>query len=94
MQYFLAVVDEGGVRAAADKLFVAQPSISQSIRSLERSVGSDLFTRTGRRLKLTAAGEALVSPARQVLHWLELSRANVEAVSGLRRGRIFLRSAL
>lgn len=90
LQYFLTVVDEGGVRAAADKLFVAQPSISQSIRSLERSVGSDLFTRTGRRLKLTAAGEALVSPARQVLHWLELSRANVEAVSGLRRGRIVI----
>lgn len=90
LEYFLAVVDEGGVHAAAAALFVAQPSVSQSIRNLERSVGTDLFTRTGRSLLLTAAGEALVAPARQVLHWLALSRANVEAVSGLRRGRLVI----
>ncbi|MGC5615580.1 LysR family transcriptional regulator [Georgenia sp. Z1491] len=90
LEYFLAVVDEGGVHPAAEKLFVAQPSVSQSIKNLERSLGTDLFTRTGRSLRLTAAGEALVSPARQVLHWLALSRANVEAVSGLRQGRLVI----
>ena len=88
LQYFLAVVDEGGVHAAADKLFVAQPSVSQSLRALQRTLGAELFTRTGRRLQLTAAGEALVAPARQVLHWMELSRAHVEAVNGLRTGRL------
>ncbi|MGC5629476.1 LysR family transcriptional regulator [Georgenia sp. Z1344] len=90
LEYFLAVVDEGGVRAAAEKLYVAQPSVSQSIRTLERSLGTDLFSRAGRSLRLTAAGEALVAPAREVLHWLDLSRANVEAVSGLRRGRLVI----
>jgi DNA-binding transcriptional LysR family regulator len=88
LQYFLAVVDEGGVHAAAEKLFVAQPSVSQSLRALQRTLGAELFTRTGRRLQLTAAGEALVAPARQVLHWMELSRAHVEAVNGLRTGRL------
>lgn len=88
LQYFLAVVDEGGVHAAAEKLFVAQPSVSQSLRALQRTLGAELFTRTGRRLQLTAAGEALVAPARQVLHWIELSRAHVEAVNGLRTGRL------
>lgn len=90
LRYFLAVVDEGGVQAAADKLFVAQPSVSQSLHSLQRDLGADLFTRTGRRLQLTAAGEALVAPARQVLHWMDLSRAHVEAVQGLRTGRLVI----
>jgi len=90
LQYFLAVVDEGGVHAAAEKLFVAQPSVSQSLRALERDLGAELFTRTGRRLRLTAAGEALIAPARQVLHWMDLSRAHVEAVTGLRTGRLVI----
>lgn len=90
LRYFLAVVDEGSMRAAAEKLFVAQPSVSQSIRNLERELASELFARAGRSLRLTAAGEALVAPARQVVHWVELSRASVEAVSGLRRGRLVI----
>lgn len=90
LQYFLAVVDEGGVHAAAEKLFVAQPSVSQSLRALQRDLGAELFTRTGRQLQLTAAGEALIAPARQVLHWMDLSRAHVEAVTGLRTGRLVI----
>lgn len=90
LEYFLAVVDEGGVGAAAEKLFVAQPSVSQALRSLQRDLGAELFTRTGRRLQLTPAGEALIAPARQVTHWMELSRAHVDAVNGLRTGRLVL----
>jgi DNA-binding transcriptional LysR family regulator len=90
LQYFLAVVDEGGVHAAARKLFVSQPSVSQSLRLLERDLQATLFSRTGRRLVLTAAGESLVAPAREVLHWMELSRAHVDAVNGLRTGRLAL----
>jgi DNA-binding transcriptional LysR family regulator len=90
LQYFLAVVDEGGVHAAARTLFVSQPSISQSLRLLERDLQAALFSRTGRRLVLTAAGEALVAPAREVLHWMDLSRAHVDAVNGLRTGRLAL----
>lgn len=90
LQYFLAVVDEGGVHAAADQLYVAQPSVSQALRTLQRDLGAELFTRTGRRLQLTAAGEALIAPARQVLHWMDLSRAHVEAVTGLKTGRLII----
>jgi DNA-binding transcriptional LysR family regulator len=92
LEYFLAVVDEGGVGAAAEKLFVAQPSVSQALRSLQRDLGAELFTRTGRRLQLTPAGDALIAPARQVTHWMELSRAHVDAVNGLRTGRLVLAS--
>ncbi|MFC7404586.1 LysR family transcriptional regulator [Georgenia alba] len=90
LQYFLAVVDEGSVSAAAERLYVAQPSVSQSIRRLERELRADLFHRTGRRLSLTVAGESLIVPARQVLRWLGLARAHVDAVQGLRAGRLVI----
>lgn len=90
LRYFLAVVDEGSAHAAAKTLFVSQPSVSQALRALERDAQAELFSRTGRKLVLTAAGEALIAPARQVLHWLELSQAHVDAVNGLQTGRLTL----
>jgi DNA-binding transcriptional LysR family regulator len=88
LEYFLAVVDNGGVRRAAEALYVAQPSLSQAIRALERDLGTDLFHRVGRRLVLTQAGEALVEPARQVVRGLAAARAGVESVAGLDTGRV------
>ena len=67
LEYFLAVVEEGGVTRAAGRLHVAQPSLSQALKTLEAELGLELFHRVGRRLRLSAAGEAFVGPARQVL---------------------------
>ncbi|OXM52871.1 LysR family transcriptional regulator [Amycolatopsis alba] len=92
LRYFLAVVDAGSVHKAAELLFVAQPSVSQSLRALERDLGSLLFHRTGRRLVLTAAGHALVAPAREVLRGLDLARATVESVDGLLGGELVIAS--
>ncbi|MEQ3552895.1 LysR family transcriptional regulator [Pseudonocardia nematodicida] len=92
VQYFLAVVETGTVHAAADRLFVAQPSVSQALRRLEQDLGSELFRRTGRRLVLTAAGRALVEPARDLVRARDAARATVEAVDGLRGGRLLLSS--
>jgi DNA-binding transcriptional LysR family regulator len=92
LRYFLAIVDSGSVHRAAQELFVAQPSVSQALRVLERSLGTDLFHRTGRRLVLTPAGERLVEPAREVLRSVALARATVEAVHGLRSGRLVIAS--
>ncbi|MBB4909788.1 LysR family transcriptional regulator [Actinophytocola algeriensis] len=92
LQYFLAIVDHGSVHRAAQELFVAQPSVSQALRALERDLGTDLFHRTGRRLVLTPAGERLIDPAREVLRGVELARATVEAVHGLRSGRLVIAS--
>lgn len=88
LQYFLAVVDHGGVNRAATALYLAQPSLSQAIRALERDLGQQLFHRVGRRLVLTDAGHALVEPARQVVRGLEAARASVESVAGLESGRV------
>ncbi|HEX7084553.1 MAG TPA: LysR substrate-binding domain-containing protein [Gaiellaceae bacterium] len=88
LRYFLAVVDHGGMTAAARSLHLAQPSLSQAIRTLEAELETPLFERIGRRLRPTAAGEALVGPARQVLRDLEQARGAVGAVRGLAAGRL------
>jgi DNA-binding transcriptional LysR family regulator len=90
LRLFLAVVDGGGMTRAAEAEHVSQPSVSQAIRELETELGTPLFHRVGRRVVLTAAGEALVEPARQVLRDVETGRAAVEAVAGLTAGRLDL----
>ncbi|MFE5699255.1 LysR family transcriptional regulator [Rhodococcus koreensis] len=90
LRYFLAVVDQGGINRAAETLLIAQPSLSQSISALERELGVPLFHRVGRRLVLSDAGETLVGPARVVLRDLEDAKASVDALKGLRAGRVDL----
>lgn len=86
--YVVAVADQGGFTRAARALHVAQPSLSQAVRALEHELGVELFVRAGRRVVLTAAGEALVGPARQVLRDMETARAAVGEVAGVRAGRL------
>ncbi|WP_017936451.1 LysR family transcriptional regulator [Nocardioides sp. Iso805N] len=88
VEYFVAVVDHGGVTKAANALFIAQPSLSQAIKSLERELGADLFDRSGRRLELTEAGRAFEIAARRVMSDVALARRSVAAVRELRAGRL------
>jgi LysR family transcriptional regulator, carnitine catabolism transcriptional activator len=88
LEYFLAIVATGGFTSASRRLRVAQPSLSQAIRALERDLGTPLFDRLGRGVGLTAAGEALVRPAKQVLRDFATARASVESVLGLTGGRL------
>lgn len=88
LEYFLAVVEHGGFTAAAVALHVAQPSLSHAIRSLEREFGGHLFHRLPQGVALTAAGEALVQPARQVLRDLSTAGSLVREVLGLSGGRL------
>lgn len=88
LKYFLSVVDHGGFSRAATALYLAQPSLSQAIRALEKDLGSQLFHRVGRRVVLTDAGHALIGPARQVVRGLAVARSSVEAVEHLHTGRV------
>lgn len=88
LEYFLAVVDNGGVNRAAAALHVAQPSLSQSIRKLEKDLRTELFHRVGRGIVLAPAGEALVGPARQILRDMDSAREAVREVRDVERGRI------
>jgi DNA-binding transcriptional LysR family regulator len=90
LRLFLAVVDEGGFTRAAEAVHVSQPSVSQAMRELETELGTALFHRVGRGVTLTAAGEALVGPARQVLRDVEIGASAVAAVAGLVAGQLDL----
>jgi DNA-binding transcriptional LysR family regulator len=88
VEYVLAVADEGGFTRAARAVHVAQPSLSQAVRSLENELGTELFWRLGRRVALTPAGEAFVSAARHVVRGMTSLRASVEAVTELHTGHL------
>ena len=88
LRYFLTVVDEGSVTRAAQRLRVAQPSLSQSLRAFETELGVQLFHRVGRGLRLSTAGEALVGPARQIQRAIEEAHNAIGGVLQLRRGTI------
>ncbi|MFJ3697957.1 LysR family transcriptional regulator [Streptomyces sp. NPDC090052] len=92
LEYFLAVVDHGGVNKAAVALRVAQPSLSQAVRKLEKGLGTELFHRVGRRVVLSPAGEALVGPARMILREVDAAHNAVRDVSEVRTGRIDISS--
>ncbi|MFC5744378.1 LysR family transcriptional regulator [Actinomadura rugatobispora] len=88
LEYFLAVVDHRGVNAAAASLGVAQPTISQALRKLERELGAELFHRIGRGLVPTSAGHALVGPARRVLRDVVTAEGALADTGGRPRGRL------
>jgi DNA-binding transcriptional LysR family regulator len=90
LEYVLAVVDEGGFTRGAAAAHVAQPSLSQSVRALERELGVELFHRAGRRVHLTAAGAVFVDAARAVVRDMATLQAAIDAVRGVVRGTLDL----
>jgi DNA-binding transcriptional LysR family regulator len=84
----VAVVDHGGFTRAAAALPLSQPALSQSVRSLERELGTELFHRVGRGVRLTAAGEAFLGPARALLREAANARGAVASVAGLEAGHL------
>jgi DNA-binding transcriptional LysR family regulator len=90
LTYFLAVVETMNFGRAAEQLYIAQPSLSQAIGTLERELGVPLFHRVGRGIVLSDAGAQLIEPARQVVRDLEAAQAAARSVRGLARGRVEL----
>ncbi|MFE9682040.1 LysR family transcriptional regulator [Streptomyces sp. NPDC006285] len=67
LRIFVAVADELHFSRAADQLGMAQPPLSQAVRRLEKDLGADLFDRSHRQVRLTAAGMVLLDEAREIL---------------------------
>ncbi|MCX4816989.1 LysR substrate-binding domain-containing protein [Streptomyces sp. NBC_01239] len=90
LQYFVAVAETRHFTRAADLVHVAQPSLSQQIKALERELGADLFLRARGNITLTDAGEALLPLARRILADADTARHEVQELAQLRSGRIRL----
>ncbi|MFC5799568.1 LysR family transcriptional regulator [Streptomyces formicae] len=85
-----AVAATGSFSAAARELGCTQPAVSQQMKALETSTGTPLLVRTGREMRLTQAGEALVRHAAGILAGLTAAEEEVAAIAGLRAGRVRL----
>ncbi|MFI9778361.1 LysR family transcriptional regulator [Streptomyces sp. NPDC051956] len=78
-EYALAIAEEGSVTAAAERLHVAQPSVSQQIRGLERELGVELFARTPTGLVPTVVGRAFLREAEAAVSAARRARATARA---------------
>ena len=81
LAYFIAAVEHGSFSAAAQALYIAQPSLSEQIKRLENELGVTLFVRTNRQLVLTEAGQLLLPEAQRTL---AAAREAADSVHGVR----------
>ena len=79
LRSFLAVADELHFGRAAERLHVAQPPLSRTIKQLERELGTRLFDRNTRSVRLTSSGQALMDPAKEVLDALRRAETAVRS---------------
>ncbi|MEE1755807.1 LysR family transcriptional regulator [Streptomyces sp. SP18CS02] len=85
---FHEVVRTGSYSAAARSLGYTQPAVSQQMKALERDVGTPLFSRVGRGLRLTEAGETLTRHTVTILDSLAAAQQQIDAIARLRSGRV------
>ena len=94
LRYFLAVADAMSFTAAAERLHLAQPALSQQVRALERELGVILIERGARTRRLTEAGARFAVRARRMLLEAEDAADEMGLFAGARRGRVRFGSAL
>lgn len=88
IEYFLAVVEHGGIGGASTALGVTQPTVSQALRALERELGVQLFHRIGRGMVPSSAGRALVGSSRQIIRDVGAVDDALSAAGGEVTGRV------
>lgn len=76
LRYVCAIADAGNFSRAAERCQVAQPSLSQQVLKLEEELGTKLFDRLGRSIRLTEAGRAFIPRARAILEQREAARSS------------------
>lgn len=81
LQAMVAVVEQGGFRAAAVALNISQPALSRRIAKLERALNVQLFERTTRRVALTLVGREFFNKAQEILDGVQRSLHNISDIS-------------
>lgn len=92
LQYTLQIAAERNFSRAAEKLHIAQPSLSQQLSKLEKELGVLLFQRNTSSVELTYAGEKFVEQAQGIIDAVELLRQEMSDISQLRTGRVMVGS--
>ena len=88
LEYFVAVAEEGSFTRAAERVHVAQPGVSAQVRRLEDELGHRLLDRSGRTVRLTQVGAAVLPWARAALDAVAGVRTAVDEITGLVRGHV------
>src|SRR6201995_1370603 len=88
LRYFVALADAGSFTHAAERIFVAQPTLSHQIRRLEEICGAPLLQRRREGLRLTTAGTVLLDASRNVLSLVDHEVSRTRHAAGLGRQRL------
>lgn len=88
LRYFVAVAEAGTFTHAAERMYVAQPTLSQQIRRLEEFVGTPLLQRRREGVRLTEAGTVLLEESRAVLSLVDHGVGRTRRAAGLGRSRL------
>lgn len=88
LRYFLAIVEEGAVTRAAERLNVAQPALSAHVRKLEEELGVTLLLRTARGVTATEQGARLAAHARRILAEIETLRDDIRGAEAAPSGPV------
>ena len=88
LNYVVTVANEGSISRDTEKLFMSQSSLSQAIRVLEQDLGTSVFVRTTRGVRPTAAGDAFISHAKQILQQYRAACSEAADIENLNGGTV------
>ena len=88
LQYFITVAEELNITKAAEKLHMSQPPLSAQIKGLETELGTQLFIRGNRRLKLTECGQLLYRRAKEIISLTDKTKSEIHSMGEGMRGTI------
>jgi LysR family hydrogen peroxide-inducible transcriptional activator len=90
LRYFCAVARTGSFTRAAQQERLAQPSLSQQVRKLEDELGTRLFDRLGRTVRLTQLGEAFLPRAEAIVRQVGDAKLEIQEMAGAELGRLVI----
>ena len=90
VRYFVAVAETKSLKSAVERLHIAQPALSQSIKLLEEELGSELFVRSRRGMELTSAGHKFLDSSKLILREVERAKERVIQEEDNPSGEVYL----
>lgn len=88
--YIKTIADMKSISKAAEKLFISQPSLSQTLQKIEAELGTSLFIRETRGMKLTFAGEQYYLMAKEILNIYNDFKSEITHINELKSGRVVI----